>query len=835
MSAYSFIDLVRVRAADHPSRLACIYLHNGEDEAARLTFGEIDAGARAVAASLQHWAPGETGQQRALLLYPPGLEFLTAFFGCLYAGVVAVPCQPPGPARAGREQPHSARLRSILADASPSFLLTTAALAGRAQGPTAGLAALAPPRLLVTDEALPAGADDWRETAPPGESLAFLQYTSGSTSDPKGVMVTHGNLLHNQEIIRTACEHDEESGFVSWLPIYHDMGLIGALLQPLYLGSWCVLMSPVAFLQRPVRWLRAISRYRAHTSGGPDFAYSLCVQKISAEQRAELDLTSWKVAFNGAEPVRAATLNAFAEAFAPFGFRRTAFFPCYGLAEATLIVSGEVKSAAPCIRPFRESGSQGAAEALSLVGCGPVWGGQEVAIVDPETLAEREDGEVGEVWVSGPSVAAGYWNRPDATESTFRARLARAGEQRFLRTGDLGFLADGQLFVTGRLKDLLIVRGQNHYPQDLELTAQESHPAVRDGMGAAFSVQAEGGEGVVLVQEAHPRRPHDWSAALEAVRQAVSEEHGIALHAVLLVKPGAVPRTTSGKVQRQLCRRRFLEGGLEPLASWRPAAAAAEPAPRAVPFARTVPEFSAWLQGLVARRLGRAAEEVDAAAPLLRHGLDSLASVELLHEIESELGVELPLALLLEGPSLDRLAADLHGRLGQEAVCAPIPPGPDGEEGEHPLSPGQRALWFLQQLDPDDPAYHIVAAVRLDGAIDSGALHRAFRALAGRHGALRTTFSLRQGEPVQRVHADADPGFAEVDAAGWTGEELETRLVAEAFRPFDLERGPLLRLHLFLGASRGAGASARGPSPRRRLLVARRAAARARPTVRGGA
>jgi len=370
-------------------------------------------------------------------------------------------------------------------------------------------------------------------------------------------MVSHGNLLHNEEMIRRAFGQSADSVIVGWLPLYHDMGLIGNVLQPLYLGARCVLQAPATFLQRPLSWLAAISRYRATTSGAPNFAYDLCVRKIGEEQRAGLDLASWEVAFNGAEPVRPDTLDRFAAAFAPQGFRRNAFYPCYGLAEATLFVSGGGKGAPPVVV---------AEGARGLVGCGRPWMDQRLAVVDPESGRLASDGQEGELWISGPSVAQGYWRQPEATERDFRARLAGdltdTGEGLFLRTGDLGFLRGGELFVTGRIKDLIIIRGRNLYPQDVERTAEESHAALRPGCGAAFAVEGDGEERLVVVQELDPHRRDEAGAALEALRRAVAEEHEVMLHQAVLVRAGTIPKTSSGKIQRHAARAAFLAGTL---------------------------------------------------------------------------------------------------------------------------------------------------------------------------------------------------------------------------------------------------------------------------------
>jgi acyl-CoA synthetase (AMP-forming)/AMP-acid ligase II len=444
---------------------------------------------------------------------------------------------------------------------------------------------------LATDDAGVDAADQWREPALNRETLAFLQYTSGSTAAPKGVMVSHGNLLSNERMVQQAFGHTEQSTFAGWLPLYHDMGLIGNVLQPLYIGAACILMAPMAFLQRPVRWLQAISRYRARTSGGPNFAYDLCVRKITDEQRAALDLSSWRVAFNGAEPVRASTLEQFTATFAPCGFRPETFYPCYGLAEATLFVSGGTPAALPIFQTVQGTALEHN-QALTasadheatrrLVGCGQTWQEQQIRIVDPETQTECPGGRVGEIWVSGPNVAQGYWQHADATERTFQARLAGTQDGPFLRTGDLGFMQDGELFVTGRLKDMIIISGRNHYPQDIEQTVEHSHPAIRLGCCAAFSIDVDGEERLVVAAEVdrHHRPPSrnasletgnlpegmapaDGESMVKAIRRAVVEQHDLRVHEVVLLKVGGVPKTSSGKIQRHACRNGLLAGSLD--------------------------------------------------------------------------------------------------------------------------------------------------------------------------------------------------------------------------------------------------------------------------------
>jgi acyl-CoA synthetase (AMP-forming)/AMP-acid ligase II len=652
---------------------------DGQTEKGTLTYGELDRNARAVAAALQ--ARGLAGE-RALLLYPPGLDYVAAFFGCLYAGVVAVPAYPP------RRNRSSDRLQAIVANARAAAVLTTPSLdavAGRLGGQAPGRQPL---HWLVSDEASAADARAWQEPTLSGETLAFLQYTSGSTAAPRGVVLTHGNLLHNCRWIQRRFEHTRDSRGLIWLPPYHDMGLIGGILQPLHLGCPCYLMSPTSVFSNPFSWLQAVSRYRATSSGGPNFAYELCVRKVTPEQRATLDLSCWQVAFTGAEPVRADTLERFTELFSPCGFRREAFYPCYGLAEATLLAAGGKKGAPPVTLSVRKASLEsnqvlpaapGEPGTQTLVGCGHSLADQQTLIVHPEKLTRCPSGEIGEIWIAGPSVAQGYWDQPEVSRQTFAARLADTGEGPFLRTGDLGFLNEGELFVTGRLKDLIILCGRNLYPQDLERTAERSHPDLSPGCGAAFSIECDGQERLVIAYETIPRRQPDVSAVAEAVRRAVAEEHEAELHAFVLLKFGGMPKTSSGKVQRHACRGAFLAGTLEAHGEWR---AISQPsgggltraAVLGVPPHQRQALLEAHFRGQVARVLRLDPAAIDPHQPVNTFGLDSLTTLELKNALVESLGVSLPVTTFLRGLSISTLASQVLTELSQHAP-APIAQG----------------------------------------------------------------------------------------------------------------------------------------------------------------
>ncbi len=573
----SLIELLRMRAEKSPDRRVYTFLADGESEADTMTFQELERKSRAIASLLQR---RHRAGERAILLYPPGLDFIAAFFGCLYAGVVAVPAYPPRPA--GPER-WGARMQSIVSDSEAGIVLCSDGVAERLSDAVRAVPDLKHARWLPTTNVLLSEADWWEDPGIADDAIAFLQYTSGSTAEPKGVMVSHGNLLHNLAYAYSVEKNGEESVSVSWLPVYHDMGLIEGVLQPLYGGYSAYLMAPAAFLQRPLRWLRAIDRYRATNSGGPNFAFDLCVRRITKEERRSLDLGSWRFAYNGAEPVRWETLERFYATFRECGFRRSSFHPVYGLAEATLVVSGGRDADEP--RSVAPGSDQCSADQLTvpeepekrrprLTSCGQFWCNTRVVIAHPETRRQCRPGEIGEIWVQSKSVAQGYWNRPEETRRVFQARLADDGDGPFLRTGDVGLIDRGELIPIGRIKDIIIIRGRKHYPQDIEQTVSECHRAVRAGCVAAFGICSESEERLAVVAEVDRHHLKDlvqFEEVFEAMREKVVRQHEIPLHAVALLRPGRIPKTSSGKLMRAACRAAFLGGTLQPVAQWVPA------------------------------------------------------------------------------------------------------------------------------------------------------------------------------------------------------------------------------------------------------------------------
>jgi acyl-CoA synthetase (AMP-forming)/AMP-acid ligase II len=551
----TIVDILAGRAAERPEALALALLDSEADVVERASYAQLDASARRIAAGIREKA---AAGDRVLLLCPPGVGFVAAFFACLYAKTIAVPSYP---VTSNKDVP---KVRAIAADAGVKLALTTRALAWAAD-------AFEPLPFVLLDDCQGASFD-FEPARPDPSDIAFLQYTSGSTANPKGVMVTHANAVANQRAVAGAFGHDATTIMASWLPLYHDMGL-GSVIQAFHLGTAMYLLPPLVFLQRPVAWLRAISRYRVTSSGGPSFGYDYCVKRIQPIERHGLDLSTWEIAFNGAEPVRASVLDSFAEAFAEQGFRRRAFYPCFGLAESVVFVTGGVKLEPPVVfRADRDSLEQGrvaaaidAGRARALVGCGRPWADHSIVIVDPERLVRCAPGTIGEIWAKGPSVAGGYWKQPEETQRVFHARLSDE-EGSFLRTGDLGFVADDHLYITGRMKDVVVVRGKKHHAEDIERTVEGVSALFREGCVAAFGIERDGEERLVVVQEL--RRTAEEADAAEVamqVRHAVAQHHGVQVDSVVFVRPGTVPKTSSGKVRRAACRTSYVDGTLLPL------------------------------------------------------------------------------------------------------------------------------------------------------------------------------------------------------------------------------------------------------------------------------
>ncbi|MEH2267588.1 MAG: amino acid adenylation domain-containing protein [Nostoc sp.] len=799
------VEVLRLRSSTQPDRDAFTFLLDGETEQTTLTYQELDRRSRQIAAQLQ--ALGLAGE-RALLLYPAGLDFLVAFFGCLYAGVVAVTAYPP------RNERNTPRIKAISIDAQAAIALTTTESLPTVRSLMSQKTDLESLQWLTTDNLAEGIEDAWQEPSIDRDTLAFLQYTSGSTGTPKGVMISHGNLLHNADTTYQFMEHSPESKFVTWLPMYHDMGLIGGILQPLYGGFPCIIMPPTSFLQRPYRWLQAISHYKGTTSGGPNFAYQLCTQKITPEQKETLDLSSWSVAFNGAEPIRYDTLERFAAAFADCGFRKEAFYPCYGMAETTLMVSGVQKATSPIIKTVQKSAlesnrvvasSVNDEDVYHFVSCGRVIPQLEVAIANPETLSSCKPGEIGEIWVSGPSVGQGYWNRLQETAETFHAYLSDTGVGPFLRTGDLGFLQNSELFITGRAKDLIIIRGRNLYPQDIELTAERSHSSLHSGASAAFTAEVNNEERLVIVQELKFRAKPNLEEVISAIRQAVTEEHEVQVYAVVLIKPGSIPKTSSGKIQRRATRAQFQNGELNVVVSdtLKISNIVREETrlERSELLALSPRECQQLLETYLieqeARVLAITPDDISPEEPLSVLGLDSLKVFELKNRIEADLEVEVSVADFFAGMSTRSLVTKILAQITTDAIPSISLTQREKTTSVQPLSFAQQGLWFINQLNPDSPTYNIPITISLKGCINLVALQDSLNEIINRHEVLRTTFAVVDGQPAQVINQPVPLTLA-VEDLRLLSERQRTqeaqRLATElAQEPFDLSAQSLFR------------------------------------------
>lgn len=651
----SIVDSMVEHAGSKPDAVAFRFLGDLEHVAQELTYAQLLQDAEAIAAFLSGLA--EQGS-RVMLFFPPGLAYVKAFYGCLLAGMVAVPLYPP------RRNVKSDRIMKVAQSCRSTIALTTQGELGVVkaawdQQNSLGLTL----DFHATDHIV---ADATRRFAAPALDLAapaFLQYTSGSTGVPKGVIITHRNIVANMRHLSLMSRGDASEVFVNWVPLFHDLGLVTAILWPVFLGAPSILMAPATFVRSPVQWLKAISRYRGTMCGAPNFAFDLCVEKIPAGELAAIDLSSWRVAYNSAEPVKAATLDAFARHFAPCGFKPEAFYPCYGMAEATVFIAGGDSDARPTVvkvdknklADFRlEPVEDNDPAATSIVGCGTAFAPHDVKIVDPDSGARVSEGSVGEIWFSGPSVSPGYWNLDDVSAGTFGQRIVgNASGSTYLRTGDLGAMWQGELFVTGRMKDLIILRGRNYYPQDIEASTAEAHEAIRGGCCAAFSLVEDGDERLVVVAEVEREhfRTVDAAAVTAAIRRRIAADHEVSVDRVVLLKPYRIPVTSSGKIQRRQTRQMLLDGELDIIAQAAPAGVKDVVAPRSDTEAMLC---GVWRSVLKRDRLGVTDNFFDL-------GGDSLAAVNVLADLQHHFpDVELDISQLLEFPTVAQLAGFLE-------------------------------------------------------------------------------------------------------------------------------------------------------------------------------
>lgn len=823
----TLIELVQQKVSALGESTLYTYLTDDQETSYALTYAELDRQARCIAAQLQNLnARGE----RALLLFPSNLDFLCGFFGALYAGVIAVPAYPP------RKNQNIDRLRAIIQDSHAKYVLASSQVMRIAQPMLQELSEFAGVTFIATDQLPIELAQDWIPEALTPSTVAFLQYTSGSTGDPKGVMLTHGNLLYNQEMIRVGIANNVSGNYVSWLPLFHDMGL-GAALQVIYRGAAGCLMAPATFIQRPQRWLWAISDFQAALSGGPNFAYDLCIKTFTPELYEGLDLSHWRVAFNGAEPVKASTLEAFSKLFAPYGFRAQAFQPCYGLAEATVGVTGGEGGATikktislAALQNHQVCEITGDSEDSKIVvACGHAWLQDELLIVNPETCQHVGANEVGEIWLNSPSVGLGYWRREALSEGVFRAHLingAQPSPKAYLRTGDLGFVAEGQLYVTGRIKELLIIRGRNYYPTDIEHCVMACDPALSPQGIAAFTVEQDNVDHLVLVCEIERKylRIFDAEILRQKICQAVAEQFELRVESVVFVKPGHMPKTSSGKIQRGLCSIRYTQGSFDAVASWAstvlsamlPSTAVSEQIESTAVRVNTeslsrsalnqegeLEKIKQWLMTWFSRQLELPEAMIDPAKNLASLGVDSLLVMRTSGELSHLLGCELPVDLLWEYPTINQLSAVL---LDQRTLhLSPVEPWLDARctgETLYPASSAQKRHWLMHQFAHFKTAYNLTAAYRIRGDLNVGALSGAIQRALAHHSVLRTVFFLKKDTLWQRILPMTDNDVLVVDdLSTLADDERERRLCAlikaESAYIFDLQHDALFRSHLW--------------------------------------
>jgi acyl-CoA synthetase (AMP-forming)/AMP-acid ligase II len=790
------VSLLAMRAEQEPETIAYSFVSDGNEQ--WITYGELDRRARAVGCML---AGRRLEGAPVLLLYPSGIDYLTAFFGCLYAGVIAVPAYPPSQTRLENSQ---CWLATIARDAMPAAALMPGMAGSSLPALYRAIPDLSQLRVLFTDD-LP---EDrwWRPVVTAPESIGVLQYTSGATSVPKGVALTHRNLISDSQIVSRAFGHSQQDRGVIWLPPYHGMGLVSGIIQPLYDGFPATLMSQADFLRRPLSWLEEISRIGATISGGPNSAYDLCVRKTSEGERAELDLSRWRVAFNGSEPVHVETMEKFAHAFRISGFHPEAFYPCYGLTENTPLVAGGVPWVKGSTRSFDALGLRrgiaipGAAGAGSrrVVSCGSAAGDQRVLIVDPGTGVERAPGEIGEIWVAGDSAARSYWRRPEETRTMLLARLAYTGEGPFVRSGDLGFVLDDQLYVMGRIKDLIVTGDQSYYPQDIERTAERSSPVLRMGRGAVFLAVVGGEERVVVAHEIgrHAVNVGDVAAA---IRAAVVAEHGLLVHTIVLVAPGGTPRTTSGKIKRRLCAALFEQGKLAELGRSTVGRATDggrlrldRPGLLAVPERARRDLLREYLCRLIASTSAISEAEVT-DVPLHTLGIDSCAVLGIQQSVEADLGAHLTASDFAYASGIGDLAVRLDERL---AITTP------SRSGIH-SSAEQSSLWFLREMRLASAEHCIAIALPLRGMLDPSTLDHAVEALMARPDAAGHATERYDLTPLLRTGgANKRAWLRDGDAGDADDTQLIATLKNAAREPFDLDLGPLLRIHQYRRASR---------------------------------
>uniref|UniRef100_A0A486XMT0 Malonyl CoA-acyl carrier protein transacylase n=1 Tax=Rheinheimera sp. BAL341 TaxID=1708203 RepID=A0A486XMT0_9GAMM len=817
-SAENWVDLLNEQAKHRGEKIAYRFLIDGEKQFTSISYNELRNQAKQVAAELQKSHPKGT---RALLLYPSGIDFLIAFFGCLFAGVIAVPAYPP------RRNKSNPRIAGIIEDCECEVLLTCQESLELIEQAATQLKTLASLSKIITD-ALPEGNSSlWEYPDIHRDTIAFLQYTSGSTSTPKGVMISHDNLLFNQQMMQHSFRVSSETTYVSWCPLYHDMGLIGNVLQSVYLGATCVFMAPMSFLEKPVRWLQAISDYKGNAAGAPNFAYELCVEKITEQDKEHLDLSHWHFAANGAEPVRQDTLAKFAEYFADCGFSYDAMSPCYGLAEATLFIAGGDAKNPPVTAYFcRESLAKGIGkeipkgnQAVAIVGYDCLQEGQEVVIADPKTYMMCKGDEVGEIWASGRHISRGYWKKPDATNTTFGAQLP-GGESSFLRTGDLGFIKDHCLFITGRHKDLLVIRGKNYYPQDLEHVAEQVSAALAPGASAVFTLSNDDSNIVIALELKRRHLKDDTAEISRQIRRAIFQMFGLKIETILYLKPAKIPKTSSGKIQRQLCKQLYLNNELDVIIANHGERQILHDGNQDTALATNVlfsqaenERYKTLLEFLmlhVGRILNCRIGSEEANIPFVELGIDSINALELTGILKELLAVEVSVIDLLDGESIVSIVDKIVTKLvfgSHDSLSLMSEEKSDGEQQAPMLSDAQKRIWFVEKLSFEGSAYTLPVAMEYEGKLSLNDLEDSVNLIIQRHQGLRSNFYVENGEPRVRIAESVRLNIESITLSETLSSQevaLQSQLIEATQRPFNLETDLLVRLtHFSTGTEKG--------------------------------
>jgi len=657
----TYTEVIKYWTIKKPNHVVFRFLQDGINENESFTYKQLETRSKALGATMQNL--GNKGD-RILLLFQPGLSYVASLYACFYSGFIAVPAYPP------RRSKGIDRIHTIINDSEATICLVSQQVYNDIKKNLQDDIILNKLQWIIYEEIADNEADSFNEINISANDVALLQYTSGSTGNPKGVMVTQLNLLYNSEYIRQSFGLNEKTVGVNWLPIYHDMGLIGGIMQVAFIGAVNIGMPPMAFLKNPLNWLKAIEKYGGTTAGGPNFSYDYCIQKITDDECKNLDLSSMTVFFCGAEPIRKSTYKKFTDKFTISKFKEQQLFSCYGMAETTLIVTGGNQIDKPKYLNIDtvalsenkiEILPEDSNASISLVGCGHTWMETQVEIVNPTTLQKANLNEIGEIWISGPTLATGYWNKPEETKRTFGGKLNTSNNSiNYLRTGDLGFFYENELYITGRLKDLIIIRGVNHYPNDIEFTIQKSIPELRQNGGAVFSVTESEKESLVIVQELKrtAMRNSNFDEILDNIRKVVAEEHEIDAFSIVLIRTGSVPITSSGKIQRQQTKYEYLSNKLSVVAQWTKQPQVIEGSSSSTSTIPTEKAIKEWLILWIMRNQNFRRDEIDLNKNIMSYGIDSLSAVTLEAEISKQFGFQWHVSYFMLNPTINKLAIE---------------------------------------------------------------------------------------------------------------------------------------------------------------------------------